>query len=412
MLFIEGMSTIEMIKIKYESLSAHMDEKVKRLWGAAEAMAIGRGGIAKVVKATGISPKTIKVGVVEIEQKPKQTAEKKKLGKVRRKGGGRKALKEKDITLIPALEELLDPVTRGDPESPLRWSSKSTTKLAEELRAKGYGISPRTVASLLHHLDYSLQGNKKTKEGASHPDRNAQFMYINNQVQAFQDRGQPVISIDTKKKEAIGEYKNDGREWCPKGKPIEVKGHDFPDPNKGKIVPHGLYDIAANKGWVNVGISYDTAEFAVESIRRWWKQMGQLMYPDATELLITADCGGSNGYRIRLWKYELQRFVNESGLKITVNHFPPGTSKWNKIEHRMFCHITKNWRGRPLTSVEVVVNLIANTRTKKGLTIVAQLDENIYQKGRKVSDYEMSTIKIKRAEFHGEWNYSIVPITK
>lgn len=412
MLFIEGMSTIEMIKIKYESLSAHMDEKVKRLWGAAEAMAIGRGGIAKVVKATGISPKTIKVGVVEIEQKPKQTAEKKKLGKVRRKGGGRKALKEKDITLIPALEELLDPVTRGDPESPLRWSSKSTTKLAEELRAKGYGISPRTVASLLHHLDYSLQGNKKTKEGASHPDRNAQFMYINNQVQAFQDRGQPVISIDTKKKEAIGEYKNDGREWCPKGKPIEVKGHDFPDPNKGKIVPHGLYDIAANKGWVNVGISYDTAEFAVESIRRWWKQMGQLMYPDATELLITADCGGSNGYRIRLWKYELQRFVNESGLKITVNHFPPGTSKWNKIEHRMFCHITKNWRGRPLTSVEVVVNLIANTRTKKGLTIVAQLDENIYQKGQKVSDYEMSTIKIKRAEFHGEWNYSIIPITK
>ncbi len=268
------------------------------------------------------------------------------------------------------------------------------------------------MASLLHQLDYSLQGNKKTKEGTSHPDRDAQFMYINEQVRSFQDRGQPVVSIDTKKKELIGEYKNSGQEWQPKGEPIEVNGHDFPDPNEGKVVPHGLYGIVANKGWVNVGISRDTAEFAVESIRRWWKQMGRLMYPDAVELLITADCGGSNGSRIRLWKYELQRFVNESGLKITVNHFPPGTSKWNKIEHRMFCHITENWRGRPLTSVEVVVNLIANTRTKTGLTIVAQLDENIYQKGRKVSDYEMSTIRIEEAEFHGEWNYSIIPIDK
>jgi hypothetical protein len=412
MLFVRAMSTIEMIKIKFETLSAHMDEKVRRLWVAAEAKALGRGGIAKVVKATGVSPKTIKVGMIEIEQKHEVPAEKKKSRKIRRKGGGRRALKGKDITLIPDLENLLDPVTRGDPESPLRWSSKSTSKLAEELRAKGHVVSPRTVASLLHQLEYSLQGNKKTKEGTNHPDRDAQFMYINEQVRAFQDRGQPVISIDTKKKELIGEYKNNGQEWQPKGKPIEVNGHDFPDPNEGKVVPHGLYDIIANKGWVNVGISRDTAEFAVESIRRWWKQMGRLMYPDAGELLITADCGGSNGYRIRLWKYELQRFVNESGLKITVNHFPPGTSKWNKIEHRMFCHITENWRGRPLTSVEVVVNLIANTRTKTGLTIVAQLDENIYQKGRKVSDYEMSTIKIEEAEFHGEWNYSIIPIAK
>lgn len=404
------MSNLEGLKRKFKALGPYLDEKLRRVWAATEALALGRGGIAAVSSATGLSPKTIRSGIYELEEnsasQPQPTL---KSSRIRSSGGGRKRLKDTEPTLMSDLEALIEPVTRGDPECPLRWTSKSTSKLTTQLRSFGHSISPRTVAALLHELGYTLQSNRKTLEGASHQDRDAQFQYIHNQTQEFQHRGQPVISVDTKKKEVLGEYKNNGCEWQPKKQPVLVNTHDFPDQNLGKVVPYGIYDISLNQGWVQVGISADTAEFAVESIRQWWKQMGQPLYHNAEELLITADGGGSNGYRLRLWKTELQKLANETGLKITLAHFPPGTSKWNKIEHRMFCHITENWRGRPLTSREVVVNLIGNTTTQKGLTIQASLDENKYEKGRKISDKKLLEVNLEKAEFHGEWNYAISP---
>lgn len=329
--------------------------------------------------------------------------------RIRRPGGGRKRLTERDPTLLEDLESLVEPVTRGDPVSPLRWTCKSTTRLAIELEARGHPISQRTVCDLLVELGYSLQSNRKTKEGAAHPDRNAQFEHIAEMVKKFKERRQPVISIDAKKKELIGEFKNAGREWNPKGNPVAVYVHDFADPELGKVVPYGVYDLTANQGWVSVGIDHDTAEFAVASIRRWWYERGQPIYPEATDLLMTADCGGSNGHRVRLWKLQLQDLADELGMTVHVCHFPPGTSKWNKIEHRMFCHISQNWRGRPLISTEVVVNLISNTTTSKGLHIRAALDESRYRTGIKVTDEEFGSIALERDSFHGEWNYSIKP---
>lgn len=404
------MSINESLKAKFDSLAPHLNERLTRLWAATEAIALGRGGITEVSQATDLSPKTIRVGIRELDLEQDTSLKHTRVHKrIRGIGGGRKRKQDIDPTLIPDLKALIDPVTRGHPESPLCWTSKSTSKLAEQLRDCGHVISTRIVASLLHQLGYSIHCNRKTKEGDSHPDRDAQFQHIHDQVQDFQTRGQPVISVDTKKKEIIGEYKNNGQEWQPKKQPVEVNTHDFPDPELGKVVPYGVYDLAANQGWVNVGINHDTAEFAVESIRRWWLSMGIHLYKGATELLITADCGGSNGYRLRLWKTQLQELANEFGLTIQVAHFPPGTSKWNKIEHRMFCHITENWRGRPLTSIEVVINLIGNTTTTKGLKIQATLDENQYQKGIKVSDKELSSVCLERSEFHGDWNYRIIP---
>jgi hypothetical protein len=310
--------------------------------------------------------------------------------------------------LVKAIEEIVDPATRGDPMRPLRWTSKSLDKIGEELKRQGFKVSPPTISKILREeLDYSLQAQRKTKEGKQHPDRDAQFQYLNRQCTDFQKRGQPVISVDAKKKEKVGEFKNGGREWQPKGKPVEAPTHDFQDKELGKSIPYGIWDPSRNEGWVSVGVDHDTAEFAVASIRNWWTRMGQRVYPEARELLITADAGGSNGYRIRLWKRELQRFADETGLTVTVCHFPPGTSKWNKIEHRMFCHITANWRGRPLSSLEVVVNLIGSTTTKKGLTIQAGVDLGNYPKGIEVSDEEMSQVRLKPADFHGEWNYTI-----
>jgi transposase len=406
------MSFVEALRTKFEALAPYMNEKLKRLWAGAEAVVLDKDGVNEVADATGLSVKTIRAGIRELKQPwTTQRQEKSKSNRVRRVGGGRKRLEQVAPTLIGELEALINPATRGHPESPLRWTSKSTSKLAQQLQVRGYKISPRTVARLLQKLGYSLQSNRKTLEGANHPDRDEQFQYIHDQAYEFQSRGQPVISVDTKKKELIGEYKNQGQEWERKKEPIKVNMHDFPDPKQGKVVPYGIYDVTSNQGWVNVGINHDTAQLAVESIRKWWWHMGQQMYPNAQELLITADCGGSNGYRVRLWKTELQKLANETGIKIKVAHFPPGTSKWNKIEHRLFCHITENWRGRPLTSREVVVNLIASTTTKKGLSVKAQLDETNYEIGKKVSDEDLSKVNIEQARFHGEWNYSIVPNT-
>jgi hypothetical protein len=327
--------------------------------------------------------------------------------RVRAPGGGRKRLEADDPTLVTSLEALVDPVTRGDPESPLRWTTKSTRNLAEALVAQGHAVSPTKVAALLKELGYSLQALRKTTEGDQHPDRNAQFEHINRKAKEFQSNDQPVVSVDTKKKELIGDFKNAGREWHPKGEPESVRVHDFIDKELGKAVPYGVYDVFRNEGWVNVGISSDTAEFAVESIRRWWKGMGRRAYPDATELLITADAGGSNSPRTRLWKTELQKLANDTGLRLHVCHYPPGTSKWNKIEHRMFSHITENWRGRPLETVETVVNLIGSTTTSTGLRIRACLDKNHYEKGIKVDDDELHSVNLQKGRARGEWNYSI-----
>ncbi len=407
------MSIIEKIRTKFEALIPFMDERLRRLWAGSEAVALGGKGIKTVAFATGLATKTIRRGIEELQAPlsqdiPKNTSTLTQK-KVRQAGGGRKSLWETDETLIQDLEQLIAPVTRGDPCSPLLWTSKSTSKLAQALEKKGHKISPRTVAKLLKQLGYSLQSNRKTAEGSSHEDRDAQFQYINEKVQHFQTLNQPVISVDTKKKELIGNYKNPGREWNRKQEPITVKVHDFPDPKQGKVIPYGVYDLTHNQGWVNVGISHDTAEFAVASIRQWWKMMGIQLYPEAKEILITADGGGSNGYRIRLWKSELQKLATELGLTINVCHLPPGTSKWNKIEHRMFCHITENWRGRPLISREVVVNLISNTTTKNGLTIKAKLDQNEYPTGIKISDQEFENLTLVRESFHGEWNYYLLP---
>lgn len=374
------------------------------MWAAAEAKSFGWGGITVVSEATGVDPKTIRKGLLEIDDKRRVPAD-----RIRNTGGGRKKLTETHKHLLNDLDSLVDPESRGDPESPLRWTSKSTYKLSEELNRKGYGVSQRTVYNLLRDLDYSLQSNKKMREGTNHPDRDAQFQYIYKRVKHFQSQNQPVISVDTKKKENIGEFKNEGREYHKKGLPIAVNMHDFADKNLGKVSPYGVYDISKNKGWVNVGISADTAEFAVHSIRCWWYIMGKKVYPRTRELLITADCGGSNGYRVRLWKVELQKLSTELDLAIYVCHFPPGTSKWNKIEHKMFSYITKNWRGKPLITREAVVNLVASTKTKKGLEILSLLDENVYEKGVKVTDEELAAVNLVQADFHGEWNYTISP---
>jgi hypothetical protein len=382
---------------------------MRRNWAAAEAMEIGWGGVSAVVSATGLSHNTIDLGIRELEEGVPPDLVEIPLGRVRRVGGGRKPVTQGDISLLPDLEALVDPVTRGDPQSPLRWTCKSTRKLAEELRGKGHAVGYRTVAVLLSRLNYSLQANRKTHEGASHPDRNAQFEYINAQVCRFQQQGQPVVSVDTKKKESVGNFKNGGREYQPEGHPEEVRTHDFMDKELGKAIPYGVYDMTANQGWVSVGIDHDTAYFAVESLRRWWSNMGSKVYPKARELLVTADGGGSNGSRIRLWKVAVQGLADATGLRVKVCHFPPGTSKWNKIEHRMFCHITENWRGRPLRSLGVIVNLIGSTGTKAGLRIRAELDPNPYEVGIKVSDEQLAALSIERDAFHGDWNYTISP---
>jgi hypothetical protein len=401
---------IEEIRSRYDSLAPVMDERVTRLWAAGEAKALGRGGIAAVTKATGILGKRIRYGMRDLAQMDRNPPSEPPRGqRVRRPGAGRKPLTEKDPTLVPNLESLIDPLTRGDPESPLRWTCKSVRKLAAELTAMGHEISGQKVSELLHELGYSLQGTRKTREGSAHPDRNAQFEHINKQARVFQRAGEPVVSVDTKKKELVGDFANRGSEWQPAGEPVPVRVHDFIDRELGKAIPYGVYDIARNEGWVNVGIDHDTSEFAVESLRRWWRRMGRRAYPAATRLLVTADGGGSNGYRTRLWKLELQRFADESGLDITIAHYPPGTSKWNKIEHRMFCHITQNWRGRPLESVEAIVSLIGSTTTKAGLRIRSALDRKAYDKAIRVSDEELASIHIKPHGFHGDWNYTIRP---
>jgi transposase len=391
------------VKLKYKQLSFCLNEKSKRLWAATEANSIGRGGINAVHKATGIDFKTIRKGINDL-------ANNKNDYRIRRIGGGRKKINETQHDILKDLEKLIEPITRGDPESSLLWTCKSTYKLSEELRAQGYTISQKTVYSALVDLNFSLQSNRKRREGTNHPDRNEQFEYIYKKVKNFQAHGYPTISVDTKKKEVIGEYKNQGREYRKKGNPIEVNMHDFPDKELGKVAPYGVYDIGKNKGWVSVGISSDTAEFAVNTIRNWWYVMGRPEYKKIRQLLITADCGGSNGYRVKLWKYELQKLANELGVIITVCHFPPGTSKWNKIEHRMFSYITKNWRGRPLETRETVVQLISNTRTKTGLIIKAILDKNIYATGKTIDEAELTNINQRQNSFHGEWNYQILPI--
>jgi len=404
------MNDIVMLQRKYKLLGPRLDEFTMRLCAAADAMTIGRGGLSLVAKASGLSRNTIYAGLNDLKQTVELAGESKKMERrIRRIGGGRKRLTESNPGLLQDLDKLVDPVTRGDPESPLRWTCKSTTKLAKELRDRGHQVCQRTIWALLSELGYSMQSNRKTLEGIKHPDRNAQFLYISEKVQHFQQAGFPVISVDTKKKELVGRFKNEGREWQRKGQPEEVNIHDFADKELGKIVPYGVYDMTHNQGWVSVGINHDTAEFAVATIRRWWKRMGFSLYPQATELLITADGGGSNGSRVRLWKVELQRLAEEFNMNIHVCHFPPGTSKWNKIEHRMFCHITENWRSRPLSSRAVIVNLIADTRTEKGLTIKAEIDDAFYSTGIKIPDEEMANLAITRDDFHGEWNYKIRP---
>lgn len=401
------MGDVGLVRQKFEALRPLMDERMRRLWAGSEAIALGRGGIAVVAEATGMARNTVVAGIREQRQRQRSGASFEP--SVRRRGGGRKRLTEQTPALLAALESLVEPVTRGDPQSPLRWTSKSVRKLADELGARGYRVSARTVNRLLGALDYSLQANRKTREGSSHPDRDAQFAHINERSKHFQRRGQPVVSVDAKKKELVGAFKNGGREWRPKGEPEPVNVYDFRTQALGRAVPYGIYDVTANRGWVSVGMDHDTAEFAVGTLRRWWHQMGQGCYPAARELLIVADGGGSNGSRTRLWKTELQRFADDTGLTVSVCHLPPGTSKWNKIEHRLFAYISQNWRGRPLISFEVIVNLIADTTTATGLEIQAELDTNAYPKGRKVSDEELASVQMARDAFHGEWNYTIKP---
>jgi hypothetical protein len=383
-----------------------MDERVRRLWAATEALALGYGGVTAVARATGLARNTIAAGIAQLHA-PSQPDD----GRIRRRGAGRIPLTTSDPGLLEDLDRLIDPVSRGDPTSPLRWTCKSTANLAGELTARGHPISPRSVAGLLHGMGYSLQSNRKVREGACHPDRDGQFRHISRRVRASQQAGQPAISVDTKKKELIGDFKNGGREWQPVGEPEEVRAKDFPDKQLGKGIPYGVYDMANNQGWVSVGIDHDTAEFAVAAIGRWWQQMGRRRFPSGKRLLITADGGGSNGTRNRLWKLSLQGLADETGLAISVCHFPPGTSKWNKIEHRLFCHITRNWRGRPLVSRQAIVELIGSTRTKEGLVVQAELDTNRYPTGKKVSDELLRQVRLSRDSFHGEWNYTISPNT-
>ena len=402
---------IAAVRNKYQALRPVMDEKVRRRWAACEAMAMGWGGITAVAEATGLSRPTLRAGIAEVQGGAPRAEEGQptEARRIRRDGGGRRRLTAGDRALLKDLQALLESSTRGDPQLPLLWTSKSTRHLADALVQQGHHVSHHTIARLLDDLHYSLQANRKTKEGSSHPDRDAQFEHINTQVRAFQKRGQPVVSVDAKKKELIGDFKNAGREWHPQGQPVKVRSKDFLDKQLGKGIPYGVYDITANNGWVSVGIDHDTAQFAAESLRRWWQHMGSRVYPRAKELLVTADAGGSNGYRIHLWKVAVQEVADAIGLRISVCHFPPGTSKWNKIEHRMFCHITENWRGKPLVSRAVIVNLIGNTKTRTGLTITAELDENTYPTGIKVSAAELAAIHLQPDTFHGDWNYTILP---
>ena len=398
---------VQRIRRKYRALHPEMDERMRRQWAATEARDRGWGGVTLVAEAIGLSRTTITAGLRELSLPAKQRLE--AANRIRRPGAGRPRLVQMDPDLIAALEGLLEPATRGDPMSPLRWTCKSTRRLADELTQRGHSVSPRTVASLLYQDGYSLQANRKTREGKQHPDRNAQFEYLNAEVKRILDRGQPAISVDTKKKELVGDFKSGGREWRPQGMPEQVRVHDFKDKTLGKVVPYGVYDILNNQGWVSVGIDHDTAQFAVNSIRRWWSEMGRRRFPRARDLLITADGGGSNGSRSRLWKTSLQGLADDIGLRLVVCHFPPGTSKWNKIEHRLFSFITKNWRGRPLVSRQAIVNLIARTTTRTGLVVKAAIDTTRYEKGIKVSDDELATVLLIPHRFHGEWNYSISP---
>ena len=398
------------IRERFQNLAWAFDERMRRLYAASEAKVLGHGGITLVQKATGVARNSIKLGLKELLRSQQEGQKEDNANRrLRRIGGGRKATVKDDKKLLAAIESLVEPVTRGDPESVLRWTCKSLRQLESELKSQGYVVSHTSIGDLLRKLGYSLKGNRKTLEGGDHPDRNTQFEFINARAEAAIRNGQPVISVDTKKKELVGQYKNGGKELRPKGEPEEVKVYDFVDKDLGRANPYGVYDIKNNLGWVTVGTDHDTASFAVSTIRRWWFGMGKDLYPGARELLITADGGGSNGSRVRLWKLELQKLANELGIPVRVSHFPPGTSKWNKIEHRLFSYISMNWRGKPLISHETIVNLIAATTTKKGLKVKAELDSGHYPKGIKVTDEELETVRIFRDDFHGEWNYSILP---
>ncbi len=400
-------SVIEWIREKYVAIVGDLDERGRRRWAAVEAEAIGRGGIVAVAMATGLSDRTIRSGIKEIHDVQQLES-----GRQRRKGGGRKAIAASNPKTIAAVEALVEPTERGDPQSPLRWTCKSLTNLEAELQLEGFDIGRVTISKILRSLGYSLQGNRKTREGISHPDRNAQFEHINKRIIACRRQHCPAISVDTKKKENLGNMANVGREYRPKGTPIEVDVHDFPSKRTGKAIPYGVYDIATNQAWVSIGIDSDTAQFAVEAIRRWWEELGSKRYRRPKQILITADSGGSNGPRNRLWKIELQSLANEIGTAIEVCHYPPGTSKWNKIEHSVFCHITRNWRGVPLETYQVIVNLVNSTRSNEGLEVHCWLDESHYEKGRKVTDHEMQSVHLKRCSFHGDWNYKIMPKSK
>jgi len=396
---------LEQIRTRYRLVAPALDERGRRTVAAAEARALGWGGITLVARATGLARATISRGLRDLPGDPPPAPSR----RIRRAGGGRKPLTLPDPTLPAALEQLVEPTTRGDPTSPLRWTCLSVRKLAAALRAQGHAVSHQWVAATLHALDYSLQGNRKTREGADQPDRDAQFAHINATTTTALAAGVPVIAVDTKKKELVGDFKNGGREWRPAGQPQEVRVHDFVLPDLGRVSPYGIYDLAANAGWVSVGLDHDTASFAVASIRRWWEERGRARYPAAHRVVITADGGGSNGSRLRLWKWELQQWAEVSGLTIQVCHFPPGTSKWNKIEHRLFSFITQNWRGTPLVSYAVILSLIAATTTKNGLTVESYLDTALYPIGQKVSDAQMAALQLDPAAFHGEWNYTIRP---
>ena len=402
-----GRKELGAIREKYRVVGDVLDERGRRVWAAAEARSLPFGGVSLVARATGLSRTTVHAGMRELKAGQRRTIG---TGRSRKTGGGRKPLTYHNPDLLGALEKLVEPTTRGDPESPLRWTCKSTRHLARELQRQGYRIGDRKVAGLLHQMQYSLQANAKTIEGSDHPDRNAQFEYINAQTKKFLRQDVPVISVDTKKKELVGNFSNGGQEWQPQGEPERTLLHDFPDQELGKVIPYGIYDVGQNQGWVSVGIDHDTAEFAMDSILSWWKHMGCKTYPEATELLIMADAGGSNSSRSRLWKIGVQRLADLTGLqKIHVSHFPPGTSKWNKIEHRMFSFITQNWRGKPLVSYETIVNLIGSTKTSTGLKIKAKLTRRKYPTGAKISASDMAKVNLKPAAFHGDWNYSVLP---
>src|SRR5712692_9197755 len=404
---LRGVRDVALYRAKYKALAPALTERARRIWAATEARAAGRGGITVVARATGIAYSTIRRGLQELTA-PRHGAPQ----RIRRPGGGRKRTLVKDPTLLTDLEGLVEPTASGHPESSLRWTSKSVRHLTEALQSMGHAVSRQLVAELLAAAGYSLQANRKTREGPNHPYRDAQFRYINQQVRRFQAATQPLISVDTKKKEQVGDFKNAGRQWRPKGQPTPVRVHDFLIPARGKAIPYGVYDLTRNAGWVGVGVDHDTATFAVRTIGRWWRRMGQPRYPRARSLLITADAGGSNGSRVRLWKWELQELADRTGLAITVCHLPPGTSKWNKIEHRLFAYISRNWRGQPLVSLAVIVNLIGATRTPAGLHVRCELDRGAYPKGQDVSDAQMATLHLVPHPFHGDWNYTLNPIRK